>query len=86
MILHFIKSIEVGNGFVNFYFDRIYTIEGVRYFVSVIDRETRKLFMFQMRENEGKWSIINFLNYPYWIVKLESELSNVIIDHHKEEG
>ena len=86
MIPHFTKRIEVEKGYVSFYFNRIYTVEGVRYYVSVIDPNTKRVVMFQMHEKEGKWSILHFLDYPFWIVQLEAQLSEIIINHQTEAG
>ena len=81
MIPHFTKRIEVGNEYVNFYFDRIYTIEGTRVYVSLIDKESRNVIMFIMCENEGRWSIIDPQNYSDWLIELEPRLSEIISAH-----
>jgi hypothetical protein len=86
MIPHFTKRMEVGNGYVNIYFNRVYTVEGMHFHVSLIERETRKLIMFMMHENEGAWSIINPQIVPDWTRELELQLSEIIQRHQTEEG
>jgi hypothetical protein len=77
---HFTQRIRVPLGYFNFYFNRIYTIDGVLFHVSVIDN-LKKLHMFNMTEFNGKWIIANPANCIQWIVVLENELSDAIIQH-----
>lgn len=86
MIPHFTKRIEVGNEYVNFYFDRIYTIEGTRVYVSFIDKESRNVVMFIMLKYEERWSIIDPQNHPDWLIELEPKLSEIISVHLKGGG
>jgi hypothetical protein len=82
---HFTKRIEVEGYFYSFYFNRIYTVEGVRYHVSVVDRN-RKAHSFNMKKDEGKWVLANPRKYSGWIVKLESKLSDIIIENQSGES
>ena len=80
---HFTKLLHTKEGNVIFYFNRIYTVEGTRYHVSVMDT-TRHSFAFNMQENRGTWKMVNTGSCPEWIIKLEPEISNAIIEHIAE--
>jgi hypothetical protein len=60
-----------------FFFNRIYTVAGVRYHVSVIDTE-RKSWFFNMQARNGKWQIINAPKVPDWIINVEMQLEEAI--------
>lgn len=82
---HFTKRIEVEGHFYSFYFNRIFTVEGIRYHVSVVDKN-RKAHSFNMKEQEGKWVIVNQRKHVGWIVKLEPKLSEIIIENQSGES
>jgi hypothetical protein len=63
-----------------FFFNRIYTVDGVRYHVSVIDTE-RKSWFFGMQERGGKWQIINAPKVPDWIIDVEKQLELAIYNN-----
>ncbi len=73
----FSKRIQTDWGNFNFYFNEIYSADGRRFHISVIERD-KKAIMFHMKANEAKWEFVNSTNCPEWLIKLESELSNTI--------
>jgi hypothetical protein len=77
---HFTKRIATDFDNPEFIFNRIFTVSGVRYHVSVKDKD-RKAFFFTMQEKGGEWYIIEVTNPPNWITDLEAELSQAIIEH-----
>jgi hypothetical protein len=76
----FSGNIKTSNGNLNFSFNRVYTVEGVSYHVSVVDKE-RNVIIFHMVEDEGKWKIRECDNCPDYIKKVEKELSDKIKNH-----
>lgn len=78
---HFKKTLpvkEVGN--LDFYFNRIYTVSGLRYHVSVMDRSS-KSFHFTMEAQGAKWKIIPVPEPPDWILNLEERLADAVMHH-----
>lgn len=70
----FIKKINS----LEFSFKRIHTPNGLRYYVSVIDTNG-EVFSFNMKEDTGRWKIINAPKVPDWIIELEKQLANQIL-------
>jgi len=79
MTPYFTKRIQTQNGFVNFYFNRIYTVEGIRYHVSCFDKSS-KVYMFNMAEIAGQWLLSHQSKVPQWIKKLGAELETAILE------
>jgi hypothetical protein len=77
---YFTKSIDTTDGSFLFHFNRIYTVEGTRYHVSVADKRGHSL-SFNMHQIDSKWKLVNSSNCPSWILTLEPELSRAIIEH-----
>jgi hypothetical protein len=76
----FSKKILVPNqGNAEFQFDRIYTTEDIRYFVRV--HRNSKYYHFNMHQRDGLWIIVNTEILPDWILELEVELANSILNH-----
>ena len=80
---HFTKRIEVNDSYYGFYFNRIYTVEGVRYHISVVDKE-RKAHSFNMMEKKGVWVLVKPETCPEWIAKLEPTLSGIIHENQEK--
>ena len=81
---YFTRIMKADEGNLTFYFNRIYTVEGVRYHVSVLDK-FRKAVIFQMEEKDkDNWSLINAADIPNWIQKIEKELKETVLDHVHE--
>jgi hypothetical protein len=78
---HFTKRLQTGFGQAEFIFDRLFTGGGVRYHVAVLDNG-RKTRIFSMEVSNGKWHIVYTDQTPEWIVELERELSEAIINHN----
>ena len=79
MTLYFTKRIRTPHGHINFYFNRMYTVEGVRYHVSCID-DKRKTHAFQLQELLGQWVFAHPGKCVLWIKKLEKEFEKAILE------
>jgi hypothetical protein len=77
MTPYFTKRIKTPHGHVNFYFNRLYTVEGIRYHVSCIDTK-RKTHTFLLHELVGQWVFVNPAKCVLWIKKLEKEFEMAI--------
>lgn len=77
MTPYFTKRIQTHNGFINFYFNRVYTAEGIRYHISCLDPR-RKAHAFNMVEMLGQWIVSYNSKCPVWIKGLEDELEQAI--------
>ena len=77
---YFTSKLKTPLGILNFYFNRIFTAEGIRYHVSVIDHE-RKAHSFNMEETGEVWKLVNGSNCPDWITILEKEIEQAILKH-----
>jgi hypothetical protein len=76
----FKKDIKIDEGFTAwFLFTRIYTVSGVIYFVIGVDR-SRTAFKFSMKLVEGLWKIIVDKPVHNWILKIENQLSDIILN------
>ena len=80
---YFTKRIEVDRRFYGFYFNKIYTAEGIRYHISVVDKD-RKAYSFKMKEEQGRWVLVNKGNCPEWIAQIEDQLSAIIKDNQTD--
>ena len=74
---HFTKQIKTDWGLFTFYFNRIYTVDGIRYHVSFNDKN-RKVIIFHMQLQSGVWKFANSENFPEWLQKLETQISDII--------
>jgi len=61
-----------------FYFTKIYTIQGVRFHVSVTDMEDQA-WGFNMVLKNLEWKIINAPLVPCWIMDMEKQLQEIIL-------
>ena len=77
MTPYFTKRIKTPYGYINFYFNRVYTVEGVRYYISGNDNK-RKAYMFDMAEVAGHWLIVYNTKVPAWIKSLQDDLEKAI--------
>ena len=77
----FSKRISIEPGFEpEFHFAKIYTIQGVRFHVSVVDKEGQA-WAFNMVLKELEWIIINGPQVPCWVMDKEEQLQEIIIDN-----
>ena len=77
---HFAKRILSGANAPEFHFNRIFTVSGPRYHVSVKSiLNTHHYFM--MMEKNGNWSFSDESCVPQWILQLENELQKAITEH-----
>jgi hypothetical protein len=63
-----------------FSFNRIYTVNGVRYYISVFDRK-QQAYYFNMQSQGNQWKIINAPKLPNWILNAERELESAILSN-----
>ena len=63
-----------------FLFSRIYTVNGLRYYVSVTDK-AHKAHHFSMQEHNGSWQVMDGLLLPDWITGAEEALEQAIFEH-----
>ena len=79
----FTKKVKTNGGdLLVFNFHRIYTVEGLNYFISFVDRH--ESYHFKMKQVEGCWKIIAETELPNFIPGLETELAEAIEEHLKE--
>ena len=74
---HFTRQIKTEWGYFTFYFNKVYSVDGVRYHVSFNDKD-RKVVVFQMYLIDSLWSITNPVNCPEWLINLQQFLSEII--------
>jgi hypothetical protein len=80
MTPNFTKWIQTTNaGLVNFYFNRIYTAEGVRYHISCLDKKNRSHNL-TMKELLGKWVIAHPSKCVLWIRSIEKEFEQAVLE------
>ncbi|MGZ5190260.1 MAG: hypothetical protein ACXWCZ_04525 [Flavisolibacter sp.] len=75
---HFMKRMETSLGHLSFYFNRIFTAEGLRYHVSV--RVRGEALAFNMHLVDTKWELVNSTNCPEWLNEMQPKLSETIIE------
>ena len=75
---NFTRRIAVDQNFnPEFFFNRIYTVHGMRYHISVMDGNGQT-FAFNMEQKNGSWKIIDAPKLPDWIITIESKLQDAI--------
>jgi hypothetical protein len=79
---HFNKQIPTKKGLLNFYFNRIYTVAGMKYHVSV--RHGNSPHYFMMGDGKEHWHFSDPKILPEWIIELESFLEEAINEHLKD--
>jgi hypothetical protein len=77
----FTKKINTEAGIIEFHFQGIYTVKGIRFFVSGRDRNS-KSHRFTMEMEKGIWKIRDGSDLPQWIRDSETELAQAIKDSH----
>ena len=76
----FIKTASAKNGTYSFHFSRIYSVKGVKYFMSVRLTPQTTLY-FIMEHHLDKWYIIFTPETPDWLKQYEDQLSEIINEH-----
>jgi hypothetical protein len=79
----FTKLIHIKDGYVNFYFNRIYTVDSIRYHVSCLDKRA-KSYGFKMKELLGRWVLANPSKCVLWIKNHEAKLEKAILESLSE--
>lgn len=77
---HFTKTIGTDQGFMNFYFNGIFTAQGERYHVSAIGRNNRAI-IFHLEKTGKKWCLVETQDMPDWLPTIEQKLSDAISEH-----
>lgn len=78
----FIRQIKSRGTTFDFSFLRIYTVDGVKFFVSVIEGAT-KSYHFTIQKRGDGWKIDDAPKVPDWIMALEPEFA-LAIDENGE--
>jgi hypothetical protein len=73
---HFIQRIQTQEGSLTFLFNRIYTVGGTKYHVSVMSGRLSHYFI--MHDGEGSWHFANIRLLPSWIIALRKEIEAAI--------
>jgi hypothetical protein len=81
---NFTKHIKTEQGLVTFSFNRVYTVEGTKYFVSTRNKTFISRF-FQMENKSGVWAFRDVSEVPEWVMPLESKLADIIGQFHPGE-
>jgi hypothetical protein len=76
----FVKEIEVSGNVRTFSFLGVYTTKGIRYYITVIDANS-KPYLFHMDYQYNRWMIIDAPKVPQWIHDLGNELEKAIKEH-----
>lgn len=74
---NFTKRIAVEDFSLRFFFHKMYTVKGIGFHVSVIDKNNRSCF-FNMEEATGGWRIVNAPKLPDWLMQIEKQLADAI--------
>ena len=85
MAPHFTRLIESQYGYIKFYFNRIHTVEGIRYHISCMNIRGQ-VYSFQMTEMLGQWIIVSNCKCPLWIKDLEDDLAKAIKENWRVES
>jgi hypothetical protein len=76
---NFTKRLKTSFGNPEFFFNRIYTVKGIRYYMSVTD-QNRQSFFFNIEMENNEWRICNDPVLPDWILALEKDLEQAIYE------
>lgn len=79
----FVKQIQTNKEKLDFSFLGIHTINGMKYFVTVMESPT-KAHHFIMEKCEDVWQIINRERIPAWIMNLKNELIVAIKENESQ--
>jgi hypothetical protein len=78
---NFKKSIVTeGQDALKFHFNHIYTVDGIRYHVSV-NTSLNISHYFIMQEKEGGWYFSNSKVLPIWLIEMERMLEKAILEN-----
>jgi hypothetical protein len=75
----FTKELKTDLAIVIFTFNSIYTVLGMRYYISVNDNNHHSYF-FRMQAIAGKWIIVD-KTVPEWALKIQDTLSDSAVEH-----
>jgi hypothetical protein len=75
----FVQQIFVNNIRLDFFFKKIFTSNGSRFYVSVLDLQKKPHHFEMAKRTETAWKIIDAPRVPSWIHEVEETLSNGIV-------
>lgn len=78
----FSKRIRVDGSFIaEFVFHMLYRASGNhRFYISVQDKSGRHLFFNMDQVDDGLWKIVDAPKVPDWIMQMQKELQNAILE------
>lgn len=74
----FVKKFKVEDKEIEFNFVRIYTVTGVKFFISTFYQ--MRSILFTMEARNGSWQVIDISKVPQQILDLEVQLSAAIME------
>lgn len=74
----FSERINTLKGELEFNFLKVFTVRGIRYFITVFD-DKLKCHLFYMGKINRNWTIINKPKVPEWILQLEEKLEKATV-------
>ena len=77
---NFRKRIRIDDNYPEFFFNKIYTVIGIKYHLSVLDINQIPHF-FYMEEVVSEFRLMEASKLPQWIQNAEQKLSLAIIDN-----
>ena len=81
---HFTRRLSTPDGALNFYFNRFFASDGVRWHVSTVDRSRRAIVVhlsFDLRD--GTWKIVDDPAVPLWLLEMQEQFS-LLIEQNEE--
>lgn len=80
---YFTRSLPTNEGrSLIFHFNRIFTVNGTRYHISV--KTVSSTYYFLMQQTGENWEFTDLTNLPAWLIDLKEELELVIVEHIEE--
>jgi len=78
---NFIRRIAIEKDFYpEFFFNRVNTATGKRYYISVLDNDGRN-YLFTMDEKGSAWEITKSSRVPGWIMAIKKKLEDAIFEN-----
>lgn len=74
----FIKGFTIKGRSKDFSFIRVFTTNGVRYYVTVVDGHAKPYLFHMEKRSDNTWRIVDAPKVPEWIHHIEAELGKAI--------
>jgi hypothetical protein len=81
---YFKELIQTEKGLLTFYFNRIFTVSGIKYHVSA--RAGKLTHYFMMEDGGGVWGFTDATALSDWIIELRPKLEDAIKKHLNEDA